>query len=66
MGFQTYSYAIRTENHDDWPFGTKAMNSCPCGLLGGASGHWDFTAEQVIRYRSHISGPLLNRIDLGR
>ncbi|MDX1496269.1 MAG: YifB family Mg chelatase-like AAA ATPase, partial [Salinisphaeraceae bacterium] len=41
-----------------------AMNPCPCGYLGDPSGRCHCTAEQVQRYASRISGPLLDRIDL--
>ena len=41
-----------------------AMNPCPCGYLGDASGRCRCTLEQVRRYRARISGPLLDRIDL--
>ncbi len=41
-----------------------AMNPCPCGYLGDPGGRCRCTAEQVARYRSRISGPLLDRIDL--
>ena len=41
-----------------------AMNPCPCGYLGDASGRCRCTVEQVLRYRNRISGPLLDRIDL--
>lgn len=41
-----------------------AMNPCPCGYLGEASGRCNCTAEQVARYRGRVSGPLLDRIDL--
>ncbi|MGA9853073.1 MAG: YifB family Mg chelatase-like AAA ATPase [Gammaproteobacteria bacterium] len=41
-----------------------AMNPCPCGYLGDASGRCNCTLEQVQRYRARISGPLLDRIDL--
>ena len=40
------------------------MNPCPCGQLGDESGLCHCSAEQVSRYRSRISGPLLDRIDL--
>jgi len=39
-----------------------AMNPCPCGYLGDA--RCRCTPDQVSRYRSRISGPLLDRIDI--
>ncbi len=41
-----------------------AMNPCPCGHLGDPSGRCRCSSEQVQRYRSKLSGPLLDRIDL--
>jgi magnesium chelatase family protein len=41
-----------------------AMNPCPCGFLGHASGKCRCTPDQVARYRGKLSGPLLDRIDL--
>jgi magnesium chelatase family protein len=41
-----------------------AMNPCPCGHLGDPVKACHCTAEQVARYQSKISGPLLDRIDL--
>lgn len=41
-----------------------AMNPCNCGYLGHYSGRCRCTPDQVVRYRSRISGPLLDRIDL--
>lgn len=41
-----------------------AMNPCPCGYLGDASGRCRCTSEQVARYRARVSGPLLDRIDM--
>ena len=41
-----------------------AMNPCPCGHLGDPSGRCHCSPEQVHRYRSRVSGPLLDRIDL--
>ena len=41
-----------------------AMNPCPCGYLGDPRNNCRCTAEQVARYQSRISGPLLDRIDL--
>jgi magnesium chelatase family protein len=41
-----------------------AMNPCPCGYAGDPRGRCRCTPEQVGRYRSRISGPLADRIDL--
>jgi magnesium chelatase family protein len=41
-----------------------AMNPCPCGHLGDPGGKCRCTPERVATYRSRISGPLLDRIDL--
>lgn len=42
----------------------SAMNPCPCGYFGDASGKCYCTPDQIHRYRSRISGPLLDRIDM--
>ncbi len=41
-----------------------AMNPCPCGYQGDASGRCHCTLEQVAKYRARVSGPLLDRIDM--
>lgn len=41
-----------------------AMNPCPCGYLGDDKHHCSCTPIQIQRYRSRLSGPLLDRIDL--
>ncbi|HHZ20515.1 MAG TPA: YifB family Mg chelatase-like AAA ATPase [Firmicutes bacterium] len=41
-----------------------SQNPCPCGFLGDAARPCVCTPIQVHRYRSRISGPLLDRIDL--
>ncbi|MDP8983915.1 MAG: YifB family Mg chelatase-like AAA ATPase [Pseudomonadota bacterium] len=41
-----------------------AMNPCPCGYAGDPLDNCHCTAEQVQRYRTRISGPLLDRLDL--
>lgn len=41
-----------------------AMNPCPCGYLGDKQKQCTCTDVQVQRYKSRLSGPLLDRIDL--
>ena len=41
-----------------------AMNPCPCGFLGDPKKHCTCSDYQIKRYRSRLSGHLLDRIDL--
>lgn len=41
-----------------------AMNPCKCGYQGHPSGRCHCAPDQVAQYRSRISGPLMDRIDL--
>ncbi|MFA5362160.1 MAG: YifB family Mg chelatase-like AAA ATPase [Candidatus Omnitrophota bacterium] len=41
-----------------------AMNPCPCGGYGQARSNCRCSTTQVQKYRSKISGPLLDRIDI--
>lgn len=41
-----------------------AMNPCPCGFLGDERRPCRCTPSQVAKYRSRLSGPLRDRIDL--
>ena len=57
----------RAARHAEFPARFQliaAMNPCPCGYLGDPRGKCRCTPDQVARYRSKLSGPLLDRIDL--
>ncbi len=41
-----------------------AMNPCPCGFLGDGRHECTCTSWQIHRYRTRISGPLMDRIDI--
>ena len=41
-----------------------AMNPCPCGFLGDKEKNCTCSDFQIQRYKSKLSGPLLDRIDL--
>ncbi len=46
------------------PILLAAVNPCPCGYAGDATGRCGCSPERVRAYRSKLSGPLLDRIDI--
>lgn len=41
-----------------------AMNPCPCGFYGSDNGVCNCSANDLVRYRKKISGPIMDRIDI--
>jgi len=41
-----------------------AMNPCPCGYLGDPKKSCNCQARDVQKYRAHVSGPLMDRLDI--
>jgi magnesium chelatase family protein len=41
-----------------------AMNPCPCGQAGDPTRRCNCAASEIARYRSRLSGPMADRIDL--
>lgn len=41
-----------------------AMNPCPCGYLGDSSRECLCSVGNILKYRSKVSGPMMDRIDL--
>lgn len=57
----------RADKHITYPASfmlIATMNPCPCGYLGDPHHECTCTPVQLQRYRSRISGPILDRIDL--
>lgn len=61
-------HVSRGRHHDIFPAKSQlvaAMNPCPCGNWGHPLKSCWCTPEQVRRYRGRLSGPWLDRIDIG-
>ena len=63
-GYITISRAARQADFPARFQLVAAMNPCPCGYLGDPERACACNPEQIRRYRSRVSGPLLDRIDL--
>jgi magnesium chelatase family protein len=60
----TVSRALGSINYPASFMLVAAMNPCPCGFLTDPQKECACTPSQVHRYRSRVSGPLLDRIDI--
>ena len=63
-GFVTIARASSTVTYPANFMLVAAMNPCPCGFLGEPKRECTCTYLQIQRYRSKISGPLMDRIDI--
>jgi len=60
-------HIARAARHAEFPAEFQligAMNPCPCGFHGHGNHKCRCTPDQIARYRSKLSGPFLDRIDL--
>ncbi len=58
---------IRHNKHTTYPANfllISAMNPCPCGYYGDEHRNCKCKPHNIEKYRSHISGPLQDRIDI--
>ncbi|MFH1148138.1 MAG: YifB family Mg chelatase-like AAA ATPase [Pseudomonadota bacterium] len=63
-GFVTISRALMSLTYPARIMLIAAMNPCPCGFYGSTKHACNCTYLQMQRYKSKISGPLLDRIDI--
>ena len=63
-GVVTIGRALRTVTMPAQFLLVAAMNPCPCGYLGHRARPCVCTPQAAQRYRSRLSGPLLERLDL--
>jgi len=63
-GEVTVAMASRTVTYPAKFMLAAAANPCPCGYLGDKKKECTCSPSQVQKYRSRLSGPLMDRIDL--
>ena len=63
-GSVTISRASSTVSYPARFMLVAAMNPCPCGFLGDPKRECRCSSIQIQRYRTKISGPLMDRIDI--
>ena len=63
-GFVTVSRAQGTMTFPARPMLIGATNPCPCGHLGDGSPRCHCKSESIRAYRSRMSGPLVDRLDI--
>ena len=63
-GKVTISRTLRSVTYQSHFMLIAAANPCPCGYFGDPIKQCTCTSHQIRKYRSRISGPLLDRIDI--
>ncbi|HTZ18603.1 MAG TPA: YifB family Mg chelatase-like AAA ATPase [Dissulfurispiraceae bacterium] len=63
-GLVTVSRAVATVAYPAQFVLVAAMNPCPCGFYGDSRHQCTCTPGMITRYRSRVSGPLMDRIDI--
>lgn len=63
-GIVTVSRAVASVTYPSQFVLVAAMNPCPCGYLGDSRHQCTCTPNMIRRYRSRVSGPLMDRIDI--
>jgi magnesium chelatase family protein len=63
-GLVTVSRAAATVAYPAQFVLVAAMNPCPCGFYGDSRHQCTCTPGMITRYRSKVSGPLMDRIDI--
>jgi magnesium chelatase family protein len=60
----TVSRAVATVTYPSQFVLVAAMNPCPCGYFGDSRHQCTCSPNMINRYRSRVSGPLMDRIDI--
>jgi magnesium chelatase family protein len=63
-GVVTVSRAVASVTYPAQFVLVAAMNPCPCGYFGDSRHQCTCTPNMINRYRSRVSGPLMDRIDI--
>lgn len=63
-GIVTVSRAVASITYPAQFVLVAAMNPCPCGYFGDSRHQCTCTPNMINRYRSRVSGPLMDRIDI--
>lgn len=63
-GIVTISRSLSSVSYTSSFMLIASLNPCPCGFYGDPDRACTCSSSQIVKYRSKISGPLLDRIDI--